>query len=725
MNTLPRPAGRFLAVLCLAALAGLAFWGVLRTGPTTRDDLVYEQAVITGRLGDICSIMATKTGRFHHYLHIGLTSLPYYLDSWPARKAVGLAATLAVMAVLALLAARLAASPTLGVLTAALTLALYQDNWHHSILTAYPLVFDSGMLWLMAAGYALLRHGETAKTRWLVLANAALFLALSHFEAFIAYLPVLAGIVWLTGRGDPGRRLKTLGAALAVVPVYLAIYLGYRLTHPSHYAGNALDLSSPWRIVKTALAYSASALPLGAFDLNLDWVNRFPVVSRHYVLSFGQYLGELTANAASLSPGWIAAGLLAGGLVYYCLRRAEDSLRPRPLALLLAVYAVVCPNLLIALSPKYQEPALRGDTWYATSTFSFYALAVLFALTGLTLAGRLPGRWRGRLAAAAGLAVGLATLVNASVNASVLQSKIAAAARWRVAELAVKSPVLGELPDGATIVAPDLFTAVGVELVEPDYWSDYFAGRTGRSFTVVARLDPATSAEQPTYALRRLSGPTDPATALVLARVARLGPPAADPYAREPDAPTLLIDQAEVAVDASNRLLDLLYREHDGWKLTPATVGGRRGLSETHLAGTDIVLDSITLLPARTLATAEGSPTMLRFGQGFGAPERAVTGDVVWANQTAQLLLDNAAPVPRHVRLTATLVALTPLRLTVSGTATQATVVSSGPGTPLALPLTLPPGRSTLTLEADWPAGSPGKRFGLLGAALVPLPPTP
>ena len=728
MNELSRPAGRFpiaLRLVALAALAGLVFWGVLGAGPTTSDDTVYEQAVITGRLGAICTELATQSGRFHHYLHVGLTSLPYHLDSLPARKAVGLAATLAAMAALALVAARLAGSPALGVLTAALLLGLYQDNWHHNILTAYPLVFDSGLLCLLAAGYALARHGETDRRRWLVLANGAMFLAFCHFEAFVAYLPVLAGIVWLTGRGSPGRRLRTLCAACAAVPVYLAVYLGYRLTHPSHYAGNALDLSSPWRIVETALAYSASALPLGSFGLNLDYVNRFPVITSRYVLSFGQYLGNLAANWASLSPAWIATGILAGGLVSVCLRRADGSLRPCPLALLLAAYAVVCPNLLIALSPKYQEPALRGDNWYVTSTFSFYALAVLFALFGLTLADRAPKRLRRPLAAVLGLLVGLTALVNASVNASVLQSKIAAAARWRVAELAAKSPALAALPDGATIVAPDLFANVGVEQVEPGYWSDYLARRTGRTFHVVARLDAALAPDAPIFALRRLSAPTDPATALALARVSRLGPPAADPYAREPDAPTLLVDAAEVALDATNRLLDLLYRDADGWKLAPATVGGRRGLSESHLAGNGIVLASLALVPARTLATAETAPVVLRFAQGFGRPERAVTGDVVWTDRTGEITLENSAAAPIRGRLTATVATMTPMRLAVTGAGAQTVVACDAPAAPMALSLTLPPGRSVLTFTADWPAGSPGKRFGLLGAALVLLPAAP
>ncbi|MFP5258895.1 MAG: hypothetical protein ACLGQH_07715 [Acidobacteriota bacterium] len=729
MNDLTRPAGRFLAVLCLTALAGLAFWGYLRTGPTTSDDLVYEQAVATGRLGFISSELATKSGRFHHYLHVGLTSLPYHLDGWPARKALGLAATLAGVAALALLAARLSGTAALGILTAALALSLSQDNWHHNILTAYPLVFDSGLLWLLAAGYALLRHGETDRGRWLILANIAMFLAFCHFEAFVAYLPILAGVVWLTGRGGPGARLRTLGAAFVAVPVYLAVYLGYRLAHPSQYAGNALDISSPWRIVETALAYSASALPLGAFHLNLDSINRFPVATSRYILSFAQYLGDLAANWALLSPAWVAIGLLAGGLTYACLRRADGGLRPGLPVLLLALYAVVCPNLLIALTPKYQEPALSGDSWYVTSTFSFYALAVLFALLGLTLAGRSPRPLRRPLAVVLGLLVGLTALVNASVNASVLTGKVASAARWRLADLAVRSPALAAVPGGAILLAPDLFTPVATELVQPDYWGDYFAQKTGRHFHVVARLDPATTPETtpvlPLFVLRRLSAPTDPATALALARVSRLGPPAADPYARDPDAPTLLADQVEVAVDATNRLLDLLYRDHDGFTVVPATVGGRRGLSETHLAGQGIALASLALFPARTLATGATAPVLLRFGQGFGAPERAVTGDMVWAGGAGEILLDNTSPTPARVRLTATLVALTPVRLAVAGAGLQSVLASDGPATPIALDLALPAGRSALAMTVEGPGDGPEKRFGLLGAALTPLSTAP
>ena len=723
MNAVPRPVGRFLAALCLAVLAVLAFWGYLRTGATTSDDLVYEQAVTTGALGALCTDLATHSGRFHHYLHVGLTSLPYFIDSLPARKALSLAVALAVVAGLAGLAARLAASPALGVLIAALCLSLYQDNWHHNILTAYPLVFDAGMLWLLGAGYALLRHGETSGRRWLVLANVAMFLAFCHFEAFVAYLPVLAGIVLLTGRGRLRQRLATGCAAFAVVPVYAAIYLGYRFTHPSAYDGNALDITNPLRVLKTALAYSRSALPLGAFGLNLDSVNRFPQATSRYVLSFGQYLADLAGNWPLFAPAWVAMALLAGGLAFACLGRAKRPFRPRLLSLALAGYAVICPNVLIALSPKYQEPAAGGLAWYVTSNFSFYALAVLLALGALALADRLPGRLRPAGAAIFGLGLALAVLVNASVNASVRESKIASAGRWRVAELAARSPALEDVPDGAILVAPDLFAAVSVELTSPEYWTAYFARRTGRSFRVLPGPDPAAPADAPVYVLRRLSAPAAPVTAVALGRVSRLGPPAADPYAPHPDAPQLLADRVLVVVDGANRLLDILYRDNAGWQVAPARVGGRLGSSQTRLAGNGIALSSLALLPARTVETGAVSPLTLRFGPGFSSPERAVTGDVVWAGETAEASLDNAGKLPVRVRLAGAVVSASPLRLRLEGPGLATVLDCPTPSTPLALELTLPPGHSRLTFAAE--GGAADKRFGLLGLTLDTLPAAP
>ena len=45
----------------------------------------------------------------------------------------------------------------------------------------------------------------------LVAANLALFLSFAHFEAFVAYVPVLAGLVWLTARGGARQRLRYPG----------------------------------------------------------------------------------------------------------------------------------------------------------------------------------------------------------------------------------------------------------------------------------------------------------------------------------------------------------------------------------------------------------------------------------------------------------------------------------------------------------------------------------
>ena len=724
MNDAMRPAGRFLAGLALCALAVLAFWDVPRSGPTASDDLTYEQAVLEGRIGAFSAELAASSGRFHHYLHVGLTSLAYRMDSPPLRRAAALAGFLSVIIALAALAARLSRRPEVGVLVAALALGLYQDNWHHNILTAYPFVFDSGMLCLLAAGYALVRRAETGRTSWLVAANLALFLSFAHFEAFVAYIPVLAGLVWLTARGGARERLRAMIPAFAVLPVYAAVYLGYRLGHPSQYAGNALDLTSPAAILKTVWAYSRPALPLGGFAFNLEYVNRFPQFAQAYVLSFGQYLSELAANLSLLAPAWVALALLAGGLTYYCLDRAARARVPW-LAWLLCAYAVVCPNLLIALSPKYQEPAASGLAWYVTTTFSFYAVAVLLALGGLALAGRLQPGPRRVLAAGLGLAVGLAALVNASVNASVRDSKIAAGARWRVAALACQSRLIAGLPEGARLVAPDLFTAVNTELVGPDYWPAYFRAHAGRGLTVASGLGEADPTKTPVYLLRRLSGLLDRDTALVLARVTALGPAPADPYAAAPDAPTLLAGQAVVAMDTANHFYDLVFRDASGWRVAPLAVGGGR-FSRTDIAGDGLSPASMARLPARSLATGETAPVVLRFSQAFSAPERSVTGDVAWAGDTAELTLVNATPAVARVTLTATAAAPAPVTVAFGGAPLPegATIDCSALVTPLSLALTLPPGRHVLTLRALPPTGA-GKRFGLIDARLVPQVPAP
>ncbi len=719
-----RSSGRFLAALCLAAAAVLAFWGYLDAGPSTSDDLVYEEAVNSGRLLAFAGELARGAGRFHHYLHVGLTGATYLLDAAQARRALALSVFLAAMGSFVFVAARAAGRPEAGLLAALAGVAFYQDNWHHNILTAYPLVFDSGLLCLAWAGYCLWRHARSLRPGWLAAANILCFAAFCHFEAFVCFVPLLWAVVWLSRQDAPrAARLRTMAAASLSLPLYVAIYLGYRLAHPSEYAGNAVALADPAVILKTVVAYSRSALPLGAFPLNIEYLNRFPIVGRELVLTFGQHLGVLAANVADLPPTWPALGLLAGGVTGAVLWRAPR-LRFRPIAALASVYAVFCPNFLIALSPKYQEPAATGLAWYVTSTFSFYGVCLCLAGAALWTAGRLserPGLRRG-LAVGLGLVAGLTALVNASVNASVLESKIAAGARWKAARLLARSPALAQVPDGGLIVAPDLFAAVNVELTGPTYWDAFFARHAGRRVHVVPAVDPAAPPATPFFALRRLSAPTATATAVALARVTRLGPPDADPYAARPDAPALLADRVDVTVAATNRFYDLLCQDGNAWRLTPARAAGRRGLAETTLTGQSIAVDSLALVPARSAAPYRPEALTLRFGQGFSTPERAITGDIVWAGPGGELVCENRTGAPANVRLNADLVALTPVRLTVSGPALETVLASSGLSTPVSLEISLPPGQSRLSVRVDPPeAVETPKRFGLLGAALVPI----
>lgn len=716
---------RFFTVLCLTAVAVLAFWGYLRTGPATSDDLYYEQNVLAGRLGALTTELATGSGRFHHYLHVGLTSLPYFLDSLPLRKALSLTVFLAAIVVYGRTAARIAGPPGLGSLAILLALAFYQDNWHHNILTAYPLVFDSGLLCISFAALCLWRQGRDGGRGFLVATNLLAFAACCHFEAFLAYAPLFWGIVWLSGRGGVTRRLWRMAAASAGFVAFVLATLGYRALHPTQYAGNAVNLGEPLRIAKTVVAYSFSALPLGSFPFNCDTINRFPVATDHLVLTLGQYCGALARHWPRFSPAWIALGLVAGGLTYHLLTRPETPrTRLRALPLLLGFYAVICPNLLLALSPKYQKPAAAGTAWYVTSSFSGYAIAVILAALGLWLCARLADRPRGRRVLAGGLAVLVAVvaLVTASINASVRASKIAAAARWRAAALAVAAPDFAAVPDGALLVAPDLFTPVNEEKTRDGYWEAWFAHHAGKRLHVVPEAPATLPAGAAVLALRRLSGLTDPVTAVALARVARPGPPNADPYALRPDAPTLFAGTVLVISDAGNRYADVLFEDGGSWRLVPANTVGRRGLAETTLTAASpagIALGSLALVPARSFAAAAPSPVLLRFGPGFSPAERAITGDIVWAGDAGTLRLVNGTNAPAPARLTATLIALSPVRLRVDGPGPVREIATAGLSTPLALDLELPPGTTTVRLRALPPDTGATKRFGLLGARLT------
>ncbi|UJX43013.1 hypothetical protein K9F62_10175 [Desulfovibrio sp. JY] len=717
------PAVRALLLSCLAAVFLLAFAGQVRTGATTSDDLVYEQHVITGSLIAFAGELAAGSGRFHHYLHVGLTSLPYHLDSEPARKAISLTVFAAAMASCAFLAATVAGLPALGLLAMLFATAFYQDNWHHNIVSSYPLVFDSGLLCITWAAYCLWRHGRMGRTRLLVLANLLAFAAYCHFEAFLCYAPLLCAVIWLAGEryGRPKReRLRTMVRANIDLAVYLVVYLTYRALHPSQYDGNALDLSSPLRILETVLAYSQSALPLGAFHLDVDYVNRFPVITSALVLDFAGYLRQLAGNWPRLAPAWLGLSVVTGGLAYHLLTRGPDRPRARLLPACLVLYAAYCPNFLISLSPKYQEPTTHGITWYVTSTFSAYAWAIALALAALWLCGRLSGRARQGLAAGLAVLAAAMALVNASVNASVLESKIAAASRWRMAQLAAKSPDFGALPDGATLIAPDLFTTVNVEITHPGYWEAWFSHHAGKRVHVLETVDPASPPDLPVYALRRLSAPTDAVTSILLARVTRLGPPGPDPYAPHPDQPGLLADAVHVVSDATNRYPDILYEDAGAWRLTPAMAMGRRKLSETTITGRAIPVASVAVVPSWRLAVAAPSDLTLRFGEGCSPPEHSISGPIVWVGDSGVLRLTNSRGKPVVARLTCNLVAMTPVRVRLTGPGLTQEIDATRLSTPVTLTLRLPPGESRLTLQTLPPTPGATKRLGLVGAALSP-----
>lgn len=482
--------GRWAGWFTLAAIAvlmGLLCLRVWQIGVTHTDDAMWVLRSYTSYFGTVDD-WARWQGRIWAYASGSLIMAALALQGTVAGELLRLGSFVLFFLAFHLVAA-VYAGRRAALLAASLFLALFALKWDGSLLTTYPMLTwpaATAMCGALLAGRAWCAPDGRRWQLWA--AGVLLFAALFNNEGVTVTFIALALLAPLANPAAPAPgwrapRVRTLLLlTVGVAALYAAIYIGWRLAHPTVYPGNTVAPFHLQRILVTWFHFSTSGSVLHELlhPLSLSIADAGGQGVRHDY-SLWQY-----ASRVGRAPLALLAGMLSGALVWRLLAGAKREQAGAPLrhGLRAGLVLALLPILPVALVGTYQMWAVDMQVRaYSHTIFAHFGWSLVLAVLLLRLAGRVRQAWLPLLLAAA-CAV-LATLAYRA-NDDIAAGMRPEAGRWHVVDRAIAAN--RALLKAGTMWAPGLLQRTQYGTLYAGYWEDYVAARYHENTEMAVRI---------------------------------------------------------------------------------------------------------------------------------------------------------------------------------------------------------------------------------------------
>ena len=396
----------------------------------------------------------------------------------------------------------------MAILAACLNLGLYAMRWDGSVITAYPVfMWVLGSLYLLAL-LALARYFATGK--WMLLAASLAFFLCSLFlhegvTVLFALLYPLAAIHHRSDRlraGDVASDTtwrkasrSALSGWMAVVALYVLVYVGWRFAFPSAYRGNALAQFDVMRIARVLFAFALSG------SVFHDMFAAYTVLFADPIFGDGMRIGYPFwdfVRHPRLGTGSLAAGALSALLTWHALARLRPSVRlgdarvQQAFAVIVGVLIAFVPIIPVAATPKYQQWYHDlGIRAYVHTALSHFGVSLVVAAVLIWVADSLRRRFA-RLAMAGATSCVFAVLSAGgyAMNDAIALDMRTEASRWLVFDRALRI-MQSQGWSRYDIVAPRFASGSWFAVLPPGYWVEWAAARYGMQVGFMTTAVPA------------------------------------------------------------------------------------------------------------------------------------------------------------------------------------------------------------------------------------------
>ena len=354
-----------LGVLCLTVLA---IEPLLRVGFTTNDDLENYLYFSQNSLSWSHVLRNIQTTGFRP-LHLLFISIPYIYDSFAWFKFVQIFVLLLSITSLSVLIGLLARNKYVGLLLYVLLLGLMQNSWGHNILTSYPFIFHM-CLSLMFIAIILFYHWlQTKKIIFFWVSLTCYICPVLVTEVHIFYSVLFPIIVLIHSKRSVSlQQLQTtykkeyVYSSLYILCAILFVITYYWLKniYGENYDGTTVNISSLQGILAVLKQYSISSFPSYVY-FQLDAL--LPHMSHRRDFLYANELG-IASLLNALTLKWYCIALINAIFTYCLLGKLSNNLKLYIVLFLVGVIFVFMPNVLLAITSKYQAWVANGDINY-------------------------------------------------------------------------------------------------------------------------------------------------------------------------------------------------------------------------------------------------------------------------------------------------------------------------------------------------------------------------
>ncbi|MGQ9847985.1 MAG: hypothetical protein ACUVQP_10885, partial [Bacteroidales bacterium] len=434
----------------------LSLYPLLCSGYVTNDDMNFALMPFDFTL---FKEIAIKQGRVGFILWLPITLIPHIFNNFIIFKVVQIGTILFSVFISSYLLRSLTKIPIIGYLFFLLFISLWQNTWEHNPLSAYPFIFSAQIILFTTSCLLLLKSINEKKKNLLPLSAIIYFIVLFGMELWVLYIVLISGIAFIncTDRErSPLHLIKILRWHLLAIIVYLCTYFVWRAYHPSTYGGNIVNFSSTLSaFFKTLIVYSTGLFP-----------------GIQFVIHQQQLFWDISAIIKAVCI-----------LVLFTMLRSKIaainiSIKSVGLIIITSIFLIITPNLLVAITSKYQDWVAHGSSSYVYSHYSYFGIILLFVLLVICSAKKTPAYY------AVLIVIIMMSYMSDINNRMVGRDQCYSRIKWVLFDTFLSSEEFMTMPENTRIYAPTLWNARGIAASHDSYWSQYVLTKTGKKVFV-------------------------------------------------------------------------------------------------------------------------------------------------------------------------------------------------------------------------------------------------
>lgn len=471
---------RVLLFCLLSIIVYLSFNPILKIKYTVPDDTVAD---ILAKKSFSDQVMfayniAVSQGRFNFILSVFSTFIPFLSNNPIYFNLIrfGIIGAWMIVGIVSLY--RLFNGNSVWILFLVFFASFAQNTWDHNALTSFPFIFNMGFLFIFQG-----------KRYYCFLSSVLFFLSSCSSELFVPY-SIFFIVIWYSHfYYSDNIKLLSYSHFYSLIPVfaplliYCVCYVVWQMIHPSKYPGNQLSFDL-WRSLRVIWQYSISGIP-GYYFVTNTISGSSPLPSLP-ILGYQVY--SLGALYASMRPEWIVKSVLVSTVVYYALYPQSFLIRKRValISITMGILAFFLPNVLLSITPKYQEWVAIGSPSYIYTYFSFIAFVFVMSVFCVWMISLIKIQSLAKVVVIlASIIFGFLSLTTDFHNYYISQDQDIFQNKWRIVDNFLSNPISSSYTEENTLlIAPALFDH-RIAFNRESYWSEYVRLQYGKQINII------------------------------------------------------------------------------------------------------------------------------------------------------------------------------------------------------------------------------------------------